>query len=201
MSISAMKQAYAVPLIEQLESVPADARMMYEHDKSHHENIPVGRLCREAAEALRQAIEKAEKQEPVAVKHMMDWVYQLKRFSNDGRYMNIPSGLSAGACYELAVEIEQFIKTEPVHAIDISQERVDETAKDHHGACVTCGALIEDQIIQPPFTLKFDAKGKPQREWVGLTDGEMVDLLKECEGRLWSDGFRAIEAKLKEKNT
>jgi hypothetical protein len=38
-------------------------------------------------------------------------------------------------------------------------------------------------------------------EWVGLTDGEMVDLLKECEGRLWVDGFRAIEAKLKEKNT
>jgi hypothetical protein len=85
-----------------------------------------------AITALRQAIAEAEKQEPVTVKHMMDWVYQLKRFSNDGRYMNIPSGLSAGACYELAVEIEQFIKTEPVHASDISQERVDETAKHKH---------------------------------------------------------------------
>ena len=42
--------------------------------------------------------------------------------------------------------------------------------------------------------------GTPQREWVGLTDGEMVDLLKEYEGRLWADVFRAIEAKLKEKN-
>jgi hypothetical protein len=40
----------------------------------------------------------------------------------------------------------------------------------------------------------------PKRKWVGLTDGDMVDLLKECEGRLWLDGFRAIEAKLKEKN-
>jgi hypothetical protein len=60
MSIEAMKQAYAVPLIEQLESVPADARMMYEHDKFHHENIPVGRLCHEAATALRQAIAEAE---------------------------------------------------------------------------------------------------------------------------------------------
>ena len=40
----------------------------------------------------------------------------------------------------------------------------------------------------------------PKREWVGLTDGEIVDLLKECEGRLWADGFRALEAKLKEKN-
>jgi len=64
MSIKAMKQAYAVPLIEQLESVPTDARMMYEHDKFHHQNIPVGRLCHEAATALRQAIEQAEKQEP-----------------------------------------------------------------------------------------------------------------------------------------
>jgi hypothetical protein len=42
---------------------------------------------------------------------------------------------------------------------------------------------------------------EPPREWVGLTDGEMVDLLKEYEGRLWADVFRAIEAKLKEKNT
>jgi hypothetical protein len=33
-----------------------------------------------------------------------------------------------------------------------------------------------------------------------MTDGEMVDLLKEYEGRLWADVFRAIEAKLKEKN-
>jgi hypothetical protein len=40
----------------------------------------------------------------------------------------------------------------------------------------------------------------PKREWVGLTDGEMVDLLKEYEGRLWVDVCRAIEAKLKEKN-
>jgi Fe-S-cluster containining protein len=41
----------------------------------------------------------------------------------------------------------------------------------------------------------------PEREWVGLTDGEMVDLLKEYEGRLWVDVCRVIEAKLKEKNT
>jgi hypothetical protein len=88
--------------------------------------------------ALRQAIKEAKKQEPVAVKHMMDWVYQLKRFSNDGRYMSIPSGLSAGACYELAVEIEQFIKTAPVHASDISQECADETAKCVHEPLEQC---------------------------------------------------------------
>ena len=63
MSISAMKQAYEVPLLEQLESVPADARVMYEHSKHHHENIPAGRLCHEAAAALRKAIEQAEQPE------------------------------------------------------------------------------------------------------------------------------------------
>ena len=67
MSIEAMKQALEAkqtPLIELLERVPADARMVYEHDQFHSENIPVGRLCHEAAAALRAAIEQAEK--PVA---------------------------------------------------------------------------------------------------------------------------------------
>jgi hypothetical protein len=55
-------------------------------------------------------------------------------------------------------------------------------------------ALLKD-YTRPLYT------APPKREWVGLTDGEMVDLLKEYEGRLWSDVSRAIEAKLKEKNT
>jgi hypothetical protein len=66
MSIEAMKQALEAkqtPLIELLERVPADARMVYEHDQFHSENIPVGRLCHEAAAALRAAIEQAEKRQ------------------------------------------------------------------------------------------------------------------------------------------
>ena len=47
-------------------------------------------------------------QDSVAVKHMEDWTVFLKRLSDDGRHMQIP-GLSAGACYELAVELEVFI--------------------------------------------------------------------------------------------
>ena len=58
--------------------------------------------------------------------------------------------------------------------------------------------LADGTFVTEPLPLYT---APPKREWVGLTDGEMVDLLKECEGRLWSDGFRAIEAKLKEKNT
>jgi hypothetical protein len=47
------EEAQQVPLIEQLESVPEDARMIYEHSPFESENIPIGALCREAAKALR----------------------------------------------------------------------------------------------------------------------------------------------------
>ena len=53
------------------------------------------------------------KQEPVAVKHMMEWVDYLKRKSDYGQHMRIPSEMSAGACWELAIELEQFINTAP----------------------------------------------------------------------------------------
>jgi hypothetical protein len=52
-------------------------------------------------------------QEPVAVKHMKAWVAYLKRKSDHGQHMKIPSEMSAGACWELAIELEQFINTHP----------------------------------------------------------------------------------------
>jgi len=63
-------------------------------------------------------------------------------------------------------------KTAPVHAIDISQERVDETAKHEH-------------------------------EWVGLTDEEIQEMrLKTLDSVATNyETYKAIEAKLKEKNT
>lgn len=39
------------------------------------------------------------------------------------------------------------------------------------------------------------------REWVGLTDEEMVDLQDRCGVTILREDFAAIEAKLKEKNT
>ena len=48
--------AKQTPLIDLLESVPADAVMVYEHDQFHSQKIAVGRLCHEAATALRQAL-------------------------------------------------------------------------------------------------------------------------------------------------
>jgi hypothetical protein len=56
---------------------------------------------------------KAEKQESAMVKHMMEWVAFLKATSDNGQHKQIPSNLSAGACWDLAVELEQFIYTHP----------------------------------------------------------------------------------------
>ena len=53
-----------------------------------------------------------QEQEPT-VKHMMEWVEYLKRQSDHGQHLHIPSGMSAGTCWELAIELEQFVSTAP----------------------------------------------------------------------------------------
>jgi hypothetical protein len=69
--------------------------------------------CKQAIQAGKHAIAELESQEPVAVKRMKEWVEFLKRQSDNGQHMNIPSGLSAGTCWEIAIELEQFINTTP----------------------------------------------------------------------------------------
>jgi hypothetical protein len=41
---------------------------------------------------------------------------------------------------------------------------------------------------------------RPKREWVGLTDEEINDIVEDCDGVGW-DVAQAIRAKLKEKIT
>ena len=79
---------------------------------------------------------------------------------------------------------DRLAQPEPVHAIDISQERVDETAKsEHEFFCPRCGHCC--------------------REWVGLTDEEIQEMrLKTLDSVATNyETYKAIEAKLKEKNT
>jgi hypothetical protein len=113
----------------------------------------------EALEKRLQAKKPVEvEQEPVAVKHMMEWVAFLKARSDNGQHKQIPSNLSAGACWDLAVELEQFINTHP----------------------------------------------QPKREWVGLTNDEIYLCTNHIDRnkRGWANDFaRALEAKLKDKNT
>jgi hypothetical protein len=75
-------------------------------------------------------------QEPVAVKHMLQWTERLKSLSNHGQYLNIP-GLGAGACWELANELEQFIKTAA------------QPAQEPHNFCPRCAKRLWGVLGQP----------------------------------------------------
>lgn len=63
-----------------------------------------------------QALDTASavKQEPVAIKRMKEWIEYLKYLKRTSdQHMKIPSEMSAGTCWELALELEQFINTTP----------------------------------------------------------------------------------------
>jgi len=60
-------------------------------------------------------------------------------------------------------------------------------------------AALKERLAQLPQRTE-----PPQRTWVGLTYKEKLELYRQFENRLESDGWeyeKAIEAKLKEKNT
>jgi len=149
MSIEAMKQALRV----------FDAPILAdEHEQAMRR--------RKACDALRQAIEQAEKLKPTL------WL----GIGGDGRVKYTTDSDRALKWKQAgSYRLVRDYYTSPVHASDISQERVDETAKREH-------------------------------EWVGLTDEEVggltvFDGLTHIEVPILADFVRAIEAKLKEKNT
>jgi hypothetical protein len=154
-------------------------------------------------------------QEPVAIKRMKEWIEYLKRKSDFGQHMKIPSEMSAGTCWELAIELEQFINTTPPQRTE--QELIAYLYNmgykaGHHD---TLEGTYIDIFRQDMSTYHSDVVSEwledegyttpPQRTWVGLTDEE-IDLV--CVG-LWSGGWRkkamqdfakVIEAKLKQVN-
>jgi hypothetical protein len=160
-----------------------------------------------AITALRQAIAEAEKQEPVAIGE--EWkpcvklpiIVHVREQRKGETHVSTREGITpvkeddlimrgvAGEEYPIGRELfnrTYTFDTAPVHASDISQERVDETAKHRHEfECPRCGHCC--------------------KEWVGLTDEEIYDYADKF---LYQHGSnygiksfgKAIEAKLKEKN-
>jgi hypothetical protein len=76
-------------------------------------------------------------------------------------------------------------QAEHVHAVNTSQERVDETAERKH---MTDLASVGEVGVWG------------EREWVGLTRDERMDIINRLAGQDWVYVVDAIEAKLKEKN-
>jgi hypothetical protein len=174
-----------------------------------HEGIVTEQMIRERMQeeidALRQAIEQAEKQEPVI---------GTKTWFEDGKV------------------VTQHLHPSDIYASDISQERVDETAKGKHGWAMQ--KMVEENerlglynepvawirkeelaymsaaIGQGIFEWKTNLGLKPQagdvplytapqkKEWVGLTQAEFDQAVGGLENL--EDCWHAIEAKLKEKN-
>jgi hypothetical protein len=143
--------------------------------------------CFSQREAIRRLSDRLAQPEPEPVA----WVSGYTNGECVVRPMNPAVVFSVGTAFYYAT---------PVHASDISQERVDETAKDRHKPvkykeeCWACGCFkcVCDKSVP-----------KTKREWVGLTDEER----ERAEACCWyMDEFdqtiyaKAIEAKLRSKN-
>jgi hypothetical protein len=107
---------------------------------------------------------------------------------------------------------------QPVDAVNISQERVDETAKGEHEPVAwigkgRCQQLQEGESVTTTLTshkaFLDDVPlyaAPPKREWVGLSDEEMRELTQKAvdDGMIRTvtdfEYIRSIEAKLREKN-
>jgi DNA-directed RNA polymerase alpha subunit len=84
-----MSQAYEVPLHELLEKVPADARLVIEHADGYGTSfIPVGRYCKQAAIALRAAIEQAEQDTKTPLK-VLDLTVRVECLLRRGRVYDV----------------------------------------------------------------------------------------------------------------
>ena len=140
--------------------------------------------------------------EPVAVKHMMGWVESLKRQSDYGQHMRIP-GLNAGACFELAIELEQFINTTP--PAQPAQVPIKGAVLNKHGGVTLCQNGHEESTLNFAGRLFATPPAQPaQRTWVDLTDGEIDaeanSILTSDPVQWWRRFARAVLAKSKEKN-
>jgi len=96
------------------------------------ETLPCGDSYKthNAAILLIKALAEPE-QEPEAITYLTQLVEFLKKRSDNGKYMKIPSGLSAGTCYEIAVELEQVINATPPQRewVGLTDEEIDEGQK------------------------------------------------------------------------
>ena len=149
-----------------------------------------------AIHSLYEAIAEAEKQEPVAIGE--EWkpcvklpiIVHVREQRKGETHVSTREGITpvkeddlimrgvAGEEYPIGRELfnrTYTFDTAPVHAINISQERVDETAKREH-----------------------EWVGLTDEEVGGLT---VFDGLTNIEVPILADFVRATEAKLKEKNT
>ena len=157
-------------------------------------------MANEAITALRQAIQEA------ALQKLTD-IHQEMEQKPVAWWNPDESGLS----FQKLRGDWQPLYAAPVHAIDINQKHVDETAKDKHEPdAYGDGNVYRGQRSKDSTTKTLHYTAPPKREWVGLTDEDRYKAIRPLynsdeNARLAvehsNDEYEAIEAKLKEKNT
>ena len=158
-----------------------------------------------AAQKEAWGVEKQEQKTPLKVLNLT--VFTENRLRN-GRVYDVETLQAMTSRDILAIPdmgkkaLKEVMEALDVYAVNMSQERVDETAKRKHEPVAW---VIEDGEVDyyvdvvakiKPGTPLYAAS--PKREWVGLTQDEFqkcVDGLEDLQ-----DCWVAIEAKLKEKN-
>ena len=165
---------------------------------------------------LRQAIAEAEKQEPVAVGE--EWkpcvklpvIVHVREQRKGETHVSTREGITpvkeddlimrgvAGEEYPIGRELfnrTYTFDTAPVHASDISSERVHKTDKNEHEG------WYGQWQWQCGYERGWDKAMERKREWVGLTDEDIWQLRRDGAHEVSDKDFKAIETKLKEKNT
>jgi hypothetical protein len=145
-----------------------------------------------------------------------DLVYRLRKRAEIRRQISTRKSVQEGKPDRIADLLEEA--ADYIDAVNMSQERVDETEKCKHGpvAWVKEEWYVDDVGLQNTREVLYGYEvygGKPlctappKREWVGLTDAD-IDAYALDEGVTankappWLVKYaRDIEAKLKEKNT
>jgi len=180
----------------------------------------------QAIQALRQALAQPEQKTPLKVLNLT--VFTENRLRN-GRVYDVETLQAMTSRDILAIPdmgkkaLKEVLEALDVYAVNISQERVDETAKgehepvawrswnDHYGYGFWETKQEAEPWCSPDFFAEPIYTASPKREWVGLTDEdvhdafnyvEMVKLLDFDRDRPeWCEAFaRACEATLRHRN-
>jgi len=154
--------------------------------------------------ALRQAIAEAEKQEQKTPLKVLGLTVFTENRLRNGRVYDVQTLQAMTNRDILAIPdmgkkaLKEVLEALNVYASDISQKRVDETAKcGHDWGLVTDDALIEE-VRRRGFTIR-DAQISSKREWVGLATGEAREFYESDLSR--EELIHKIDEFLQEKNT
>lgn len=218
--ITLTREEAQVPLVEQLESVPQDARLCIDDaDGMGTHYFPIGNMCHEAAKAIRAKLAQETPYEigkrlyqegkgisfiPTAVPHDDNIAEALRGFENARVAQPEPpckngSQCIGGKCTQCAQP-----EPEPVAWMD-APERIYLQVCDDENCDLSFEAhddvsWCQDKINDCDILYVRSDTAQPQREWVDLTEDEFYDL-DDVGRKMILEYGRLVEAKLREKNT